>query len=79
MQHKRWPPRRQVFRFTYVVAVPKNSKVHATSNKGDTIGYEGEDALPDLPALVVGGGDEQQCDGELRTHGGVLRGVRGGE
>ena len=25
-----------------------------------------------------GGGGEQQCDGEQQTHGGVLRGVRGG-
>ena len=26
----------------YVVAVPENSKVHATSNKGDKVGHEGE-------------------------------------
>ena len=29
----------------YVVAVPENSKVHATSNKGDKVGHEGEDAF----------------------------------
>ncbi len=46
----------------YAVAVPVNSKVHATSNKADKIGYEGEAALPDwwmsvgredIPKLMV--------------------------
>lgn len=46
----------------YVVAVPEYSKVHATSNKGDKVGHEGEDALPDwwmsvgredIPKLIV--------------------------
>ena len=46
----------------HVVAVPENSKTHATSNKGDRVGYEGDDALPgwwlsvgreDIPKLMV--------------------------
>ena len=46
----------------YIVAVLENSRVHATSNKGDKVGYEGEDALPgwwlsvgreDIPKLMV--------------------------
>lgn len=46
----------------YVVGVPENTKLHATSNKGDTNGYEGDEPLPDwwmgvgredIPKLMV--------------------------
>jgi hypothetical protein len=67
----------------YVVAVPENSKVHAASNKGDKLGFEGEDALPewwlsvgreDIPKLIVVSkfhqkNDEDQLKGLLETDG----------
>lgn len=34
-------------RQVYLVAVPENTKLHGTDNKGDKHGYEGDDALPD--------------------------------
>ena len=46
----------------YVVGVPETTRLHATDNKGDKDGYEGEDALPewwmavgskDIPKLMV--------------------------
>jgi hypothetical protein len=49
-------------RLVYVIGVPENTKLHGTSNKGDTNGYDGDDALPDwwmgvgredIPKLMV--------------------------
>lgn len=67
----------------YVVSVPENSKVHATSNEGDKVGYEGKDALPewwmsvgreDIPKLMVVSkfhqeNDEAQLKALLETDG----------